>query len=131
MGALASADREDVFRLWAGLGYYSRARNLHKAARKVVDEFGGALPGDAEALRSLPGIGRYTAGALASIAFDREEAILDGNVVRVLCRVLGIREDVGGKKIQDRLWDEAAALAAHPLRGDRCSHSGAHHLYAR
>ena len=88
---LATADQDDVFGEWAGLGYYSRARNLQAAARAIVDLHGGDLPEDVEGLRSLPGIGRYTAGALASIAFDRCEALVDGNVARVLTRLLGIR----------------------------------------
>jgi A/G-specific adenine glycosylase len=114
---LADADEDSVYSLWAGLGYYSRARNLRAAARKVVDEFGGRLPGDAEKLRGLPGIGRYTAGAIASIAFDRPEAIVDGNVTRVLCRLLGIRENVGTSAVSGRLWREAAALARGPRPG--------------
>ncbi len=115
---LASAERDDVLQLWAGLGYYSRARNLHDAARAVVDEYAGQLPREVEALRTLPGIGRYTAAALASIAFDQPEAIVDGNVVRVLCRVLGIREDVGDKGVEEQLWQEAGALAQGPRPGD-------------
>jgi A/G-specific adenine glycosylase len=115
---LASADLDDVLGAWAGLGYYSRARNLRRAARKVVDEFGGALPDTTEALRSLPGIGRYTAGAVASIAFDRPEPVVDGNVARVLARVLGIRDDVKSASGARRLWQEAATLARGPHPGD-------------
>jgi A/G-specific adenine glycosylase len=118
VGALATADVEDVYALWAGLGYYSRARNLHAAARAVADRHAGRLPDDAEALRALPGIGRYTAGAIASIAFDRPEPILDGNVERVLARVLALREDVKSKPAATRLWDAAAALAGGPAPGD-------------
>ncbi len=114
---LADADEDSVYSLWAGLGYYSRARNLRAAARRVVDEFGGRLPDDAEKLRDLPGIGRYTAGAIASIAFDRPEAIVDGNVTRVLCRLLGIRENVGTSAVSGQLWREAAALARGPRPG--------------
>ncbi len=102
--ALADAELDDVLGAWAGLGYYSRARNLRRAARLVVDEFGGALPDSAEALRSLPGVGRYTAGAVASIAFDRPEPIVDGNVARVLARLLEIREDVKSAPVVQRLW---------------------------
>jgi A/G-specific adenine glycosylase len=115
--ALADADEDSVYSLWAGLGYYSRARNLRAAARKVVDEFGGRLPEEAEELRSLPGIGRYTAGAIASIAFDRPEAIVDGNVARVLCRLLGIRESISTSSVTSRLWREAASLARGPRPG--------------
>ena len=116
--ALASADSDDVFGQWAGLGYYSRARNLQAAAREVVDRFDGRLPGDADALRSLPGIGRYTAGAVASIAFDRPEPLVDGNVARVLARLLGIREDIKQTKVVQRLWEEASALVTGPRPGD-------------
>jgi A/G-specific adenine glycosylase len=112
---LADAEEESVYALWAGLGYYSRARNLHAAARKLVTEFRGSLPSDPKALQSLPGVGRYTAGAVASIAFDRPEAVVDGNVTRVLCRLLGIRDDVGLPTTAARLWQEAAAL----VRGAR------------
>lgn len=77
--SLATADEDDVFAEWAGLGYYSRARNLQKAARMLSDEFGGTFPETAEELRALPGVGPYTAGALASIAFDAPEAIVDGD----------------------------------------------------
>jgi len=94
VAALADAESDDVLGAWAGLGYYSRARNLQAAARQIAERHGGRVPDDVEALRALPGIGRYTAGALASIAFDRPEPIVDGNVARVLARVKGIREDV-------------------------------------
>ena len=83
-----------------------------------MDEHGGALPDEAEALRALPGIGRYTAGAVASIAFDKPEAIVDGNVARVLARLFEIREGVKSPAAQRRLWDEAAALARGPSPGD-------------
>jgi A/G-specific adenine glycosylase len=113
--SLASADQDEVYGEWAGLGYYSRARNLQAAAREIVAQHDGQLPSDIDSLRSLPGIGRYTAGALASIAFDRCEALVDGNVARVLARLLGIREDVKSRPVLDRLWDEAALL----VRGER------------
>jgi A/G-specific adenine glycosylase len=116
--SLADANQEDVYSHWAGLGYYSRARNLHAAARKIVDEFGGELPDDASALRSLPGIGRYTAGAVASIAFDRPEAIVDGNVKRVITRLQGIRRDLRDKDVAERIWEEAAMLANGARPGD-------------
>ena len=116
--ALASADTDDVFGQWAGLGYYSRARNLQAAAQQVVDGFAGHLPDEAEALRTLPGIGRYTAGAVASIAFDRPEPLVDGNVARVLARLLGIREDIKQSAVVQRLWEEATALVQGPRPGD-------------
>jgi A/G-specific adenine glycosylase len=116
--ALASADREEVYKLWEGLGYYSRARNLHDAARMVVEEWQGELKPETEALRALPGVGRYTAGALASIAVDRPEPVVDGNVVRVLTRILGVRSDASLKPVVEHLWDEAGALARGPRPGD-------------
>ena len=116
--ALATADTDDVLGLWAGLGYYSRARNLHKAAQVVAEQHHGTLPDDPDALRALPGVGRYTAGAVASIAFDRPEPVLDGNVKRVLSRLLGVREDVGRPAVERRLWKEAETLARGPSPGD-------------
>jgi A/G-specific adenine glycosylase len=116
--ALADASPDDVLGAWAGLGYYRRARNLQRAAREVVARFGGALPADAAALRSLPGIGRYTAGAVASIAFDRPEPVVDGNVARVLARLRGVREDVASAAGARRLWDEAAALVRGEAPGE-------------
>jgi A/G-specific adenine glycosylase len=88
--SLAAADEEDVLRLWAGLGYYARARNFRRAAQTVVREHGGALPRTADALAGLPGVGRYTAGALRSIAFKEPAAIVDGNVRRVLSRLCAV-----------------------------------------
>ena len=111
VAALATADLDDVTALWAGLGYYSRARNLHRAARLVMERHAGRLPDDVDALRKLPGIGRYTAGALASIAFDKPAPIVDGNVARVLARLLAIDGDLRGPANQARLWSEAEALA--------------------
>ena len=104
---LAAASQKDVLNLWEGLGYYSRARNLHRAAQVVVQKFGGNLPDDPEELRSLPGIGRYTAGAIASIAFGLDEAALDGNIRRVLARVFNV--DVPARSIdgEKRLWSLA------------------------
>ncbi len=116
--ALADAALDDVLGEWAGLGYYRRARNLHRAARVVADEHGGALPDSEEGLRALPGVGRYTAGAVASIAFDRPAPIVDGNVARVLARLHGIREDVRGAAVTKRLWEEAEALARGERPGD-------------
>src|SRR3954471_23332049 len=115
---LAAADEQEVLRLWQGLGYYSRARNLRAAARRVVEEFGGRLPRDVEQLRSLPGIGRYTAGAIASIAFGRRAPILDGNVVRVLCRTDRVTADPREKGTQTVLWARAEAILPKSRLGD-------------
>jgi A/G-specific adenine glycosylase len=109
--ALAIADADDVIALWAGLGYYTRARNLHRAAQLVMERHAGRLPADVDRLRELPGVGRYTAGALASIAFDKPAPIVDGNVARVLTRLLGIDADVGSRTVQEQLWNEAEQLA--------------------
>ena len=92
--ALAAADEQDVLTVWQGLGYYSRARNLLRAARIVVDRYGGSLPADVKLLRSLPGIGDYTAAAIASIAFSLPEPAMDGNLNRVFARVTDLREDI-------------------------------------
>jgi A/G-specific adenine glycosylase len=116
--ALATADLDDVLGAWAGLGYYSRARNLQAAARLIDEHHGGKLPDDVVTLQTLPGIGRYTAGAVASIAFDRPEPVLDGNVKRVLTRLLGIREDIGQPEVVERLWKEAGMLARGPDPGN-------------
>jgi len=105
VSALAAADEQTVLNLWAGLGYYSRARNLMAAAKLIESDHNGSLPADYEALRSLPGIGQYTAGAILSIAFNKAYPIVDGNVRRVLSRVYGWEEDS-----PKRLWDAAAML---------------------
>ncbi|MEN8183165.1 MAG: A/G-specific adenine glycosylase [Myxococcota bacterium] len=118
IASLAGAELDDVLGHWAGLGYYSRARNLKRAAEMVMDRFEGSLPDEATELQRLPGVGRYTAGAIASIAFDRPDPVLDGNVTRVLTRLRGIHEDVGRPEVRARLWDEAAALARGANPGD-------------
>jgi A/G-specific adenine glycosylase len=118
VASLASSDTEEVLSAWAGLGYYSRARNLRAAAQAIVDEHGGRLPDTAAGLRSLPGIGRYTAGAIASIAFDRPEPVLDGNVARVLARWLGVRDDVRRREVEEQLWRAARDLVPGPRPGD-------------
>jgi A/G-specific adenine glycosylase len=116
--ALAIADSDDVLGAWAGLGYYSRARNLQAAARMIDESHGGKIPDDVDTLQTLPGIGRYTAGAVASIAFDQPEPVLDGNVKRVLTRLIGIREDIGLPAVIERLWKEAGSLVQGPHPGD-------------
>ena len=112
-GALARADLDDVILEWKGLGYYSRARNLHRAARLVRERHGGRLPDDPEALRALPGVGEYTAGAVASIAFGRAVPAVDGNVRRVLARLLDIERPGAA-----RLRREAARLLDPERPGD-------------
>ena len=107
--ALAAAPLDDVLKLWEGLGYYARARNLYRAARKVVAEFEGRLPDTVEQLSQLPGIGRYTLGAISSIAFGRDAPVVDGNVKRVLCRVYALRGDARRPAVQKKLWALAEA----------------------
>lgn len=107
---LAAADLDEVLHLWTGLGYYARARNLHRAARILVDEYGGAFPRDVEALAALPGIGRSTAGAIASISMGLRAPILDGNVKRVLTRWLGIEGWPGERAVEKQLWEHAERL---------------------
>jgi A/G-specific adenine glycosylase len=109
--ALADAPLDDVLAHWSGLGYYRRARLLHQGAQTVAREHGGVVPRDAVERRALPGIGRYTAGAIGSIAFDLPEPIVDGNVARVLARVLGVDTPLGERETERRLWSEAALLA--------------------
>ncbi len=110
--SLAKASLSDVMKCWAGLGYYRRARMLHRAAKIVMKKFNGQLPNDAHALRGLPGIGRYTAGAIASIAFGEKAAILDGNVIRILTRIFGIRQDIGKPGTIQKLWKISEGLVA-------------------
>ncbi|KPK79485.1 MAG: hypothetical protein AMJ81_13175 [Phycisphaerae bacterium SM23_33] len=110
IAALARAPLDSVLKAWEGLGYYGRARNLHRAARRVVGEFGGRLPGTAQQLLKLPGIGRYTAGAVASIAFGADEPVLDGNVSRVLCRLFAVGTELKAAATQKRLWSLARRM---------------------
>ncbi len=98
--ALAAASQDEVLKQWEGLGYYSRARNLHKAARVVVSDYGGELPADYALVRALPGIGDYTAGAIASIAFGLPEPAVDGNVLRICARLCLCEQSIGGEKIK-------------------------------
>lgn len=110
---LANAPLDDVLKTWEGAGYYARARNLHRAAQVVANERGGKFPRTVEGLLELPGIGRYTAGAIASIAFKVNAPVVDGNVVRVLCRYFGIRDDPKTSATQERLWQIAEELLPH------------------
>lgn len=102
--ALASASLQQVLKAWEGLGYYGRARNLHKAARVVMQDYDGQLPRETSQLRQLPGIGRYSAAAIASMAFDQNEPTLDGNIRRVLARYFNVAEDARSSEGERRLW---------------------------
>jgi A/G-specific adenine glycosylase len=110
LSALAAASEQDVLRHWQGLGYYSRARNLLAAAKRIEADFAGQIPRGADELSALPGIGRYTAGAISSIAFGRRTAILDGNVARVLCRLKKIQSDPRQPETIKLLWHLAEEI---------------------
>jgi A/G-specific adenine glycosylase len=107
---LGAAPLGDVLKLWEGLGYYSRARNLHRAAKMIVERSNGQFPTSLEGLRSLPGIGRYTAGAIASLAFGIDAPVLDGNVIRILTRWFNISDDVRATSTKNMLWALATML---------------------
>ncbi len=115
IAALAEADQQEVLVAWEGLGYYSRARNLQRAARMVMAEYAGSLPADPRDLRRLPGIGRYSAAAIASIAFGADEAALDGNIRRVLARLFNVSEPARSPQGESKLWE----LACHYLPSGR------------
>ena len=116
--SLAAAPEQQVLKLWEGLGYYTRARNLHAAARYIVHELGGHFPDSVDGWLKVPGVGRYTAGAIASIAFDKPAPILDGNVKRVLARVFNIATPVDAAAAQQQLWALAEELVPHVSPGD-------------
>ncbi len=118
VASLARGSQPEVLRLWSGLGYYSRARNLHAAAREIIDRSGGKFPRTLEAALALPGVGRYTAAAVLSIAYDIPLAVLDGNVARVLARVFAIRGDLRAPRLWRQLSDIANHLLAHSAPGD-------------
>lgn len=107
---LAAADEQEVLQLWSGLGYYRRARQLHAAAKKIVDQFEGVFPNDLAEIASLPGIGRYTAGAVASFAFDQRAPIVEANTVRLFCRLLAEEELPTDALVQKRLWGFSESL---------------------
>jgi A/G-specific adenine glycosylase len=115
---LASADEQDVLRAWQGLGYYSRARNLRAAAQAIVRDHRGQVPRTVDALRSLPGVGAYTAGAVASIAYNCRAPIVDGNVARVLCRIDRIESDPRDKGTLAILWRRAEEILPEDRAGD-------------
>lgn len=104
---LAAASEQDVLRHWEGLGYYRRARQLHAAAKKIVSEYRGKIPPERATLQSLPGIGRYTAAAILSIAYDAQEPILEANTIRLFARLLALRGDLSSTKTQQPLWEFA------------------------
>ncbi len=116
--SLADADEQVVLNAWEGLGYYSRARNLHKAAKIVAEKFSGKLPRNLDDLRSLPGIGRYTVGAIASIAFKMDEPTLDGNLRRVFSRLYNVTEFADSPVGEKILWDLAAKNLPKGRAGD-------------
>lgn len=116
--ALAGSNEQHVLRLWQGLGYYRRARNLHAASGKVYRLYGGQIPDTVEALLTLPGVGRYTAGAIASIAFNKRAPILDGNVARVLARWYAVDRPVTDSATRTRLWSLAESLVPKNRPGD-------------
>ncbi|MEX0745152.1 MAG: A/G-specific adenine glycosylase [Phycisphaeraceae bacterium] len=115
---LAAAEEQQVLRLWQGLGYYRRARHLHAAAQAIVQQHAGDVPETLDALLALPGFGRYTAGAVASIAFGRRVPILDGNVARVLARVFNIDEPIDQPATRERLWQLADQVLPRKAVGD-------------
>jgi len=119
ISALAAAHPDTLHKLWEGLGYYTRVRNLQKAAQRIMERHGGRFPEKFEEILELPGVGRYTAGAVASIAFNQPAPILDGNVIRVLTRVDGIGGNPKAKPVNERLWQRAEALVRGA--GERCS----------
>lgn len=124
--SLARASADQIHKLWEGLGYYTRVRNLQKAAQQIIAAHGGKFPHAFAAVLALPGIGRYTAGAICSIAFNQPTPILDGNVIRVLTRLHGIASDPREKQTNTRLWQLAEELVLHASQTTRhkspCSH---------
>jgi A/G-specific adenine glycosylase len=119
--ALARAQEAEVLHAWQGLGYYARARNLHVAAKCVVENFGGKLPGEASKIAELPGVGRYTAGAIASFAFDRAEPIVEANIGRVRARLTNLQIPIDLTAGRTHLWQTATALL--PARDSRTHNS--------
>ncbi len=124
----ANASSEKLHKLWEGLGYYTRVRNLQRAAQVIVEKHGGKFPETFDDVLALPGIGRYTAGAICSIAFNQPTPILDGNVIRVLTRIFGIAENPKAKNTNARLWHLAEELVKHASLVPRPSPSSCSHL---
>ena len=115
---LAAAKQDQVLRIWEGLGYYSRARNLHKTAQTIVADRDGRFPESAEELQKLPGIGPYTAGAISSFAFDRPAAILEANTLRLYSRLIELEIDPRGTDGQKKLWKFAAWIVSRKRAAD-------------
>lgn len=115
---MAKSREDEVLRLWQGLGYYSRARNLHKCAKVVVDEFDGKFPGTFEQLKTLPGIGNYTAAAIASMAFNEQVPVVDGNVYRLLARYFGVETDISSSSAYREFYTLAADHIDQKRPGD-------------
>ena len=115
---LASASLEAVQEVWSGLGYYSRARRLHEAATHVVEKLGGNMPRTSDSLLQLPGVGRYTAAAVASIAYGQVTGLVDGNVSRVLSRVTRVGQDIASKHVTQFMWDSADKLVDKTRPGE-------------
>jgi A/G-specific adenine glycosylase len=123
--ALARASEHRVLKLWEGLGYYSRARNLQRAAKMIMAGHGGEFPAIFDAVLALPGIGRYTAGAICSIAFNQPHPVVDGNVIRVLARLFGLRGNPKERRTNEKLWSLATELVQAAQQRDAkygCSH---------
>jgi A/G-specific adenine glycosylase len=118
VASLANASEQAVLKAWEGLGYYSRARNLHKAAKQIVKERAGTFPGNAQDWQTIPGVGRYTAGAIASIVYNEPVPVLDGNVIRVLTRVFDIDACSDLPAVKESLWNLAASLVPQENPGD-------------
>ena len=124
VSALAKAKPATIHKLWEGLGYYTRVRNMQKAAREIMAKLGGKFPRDYDAILELPGIGRYTAGAIASIAFNEPRPILDGNVMRVLARIFGVEGNAREKPANEELWKLAGELVIMAHRSFENPHFG-------
>jgi len=118
VNALAAAGEDEVLKAWAGLGYYSRARNLRKAAREIVSDRAGVFPSDFDGVLALPGVGRYTAGAILSIAFEKRHPVVDGNVIRVFSRFFGLRGRAKDPAFAADIWRKAETLVPADAPGD-------------
>ncbi len=118
MEALANADEEKLLKLWEGLGYYNRVRNMQRAAQQMIKEYGGELPADYEELMNLPGIGSYTAGAIASIAYKLPVPVVDGNVLRVTKRLSGSFDDITKESVKKELWQDLKEIIPNDRPGD-------------